>query len=58
VSVHTLWALVAARPDLLRRGVPAALRERLRLMLDSREVSAPARRELASIMYAIRLIEA
>jgi transcriptional regulator with XRE-family HTH domain len=56
--VHTLWALLAVRPDLLRRGVPAALRERLPVMLDGREVSASARRELNSILYAIRLAEA
>ena len=56
--VHTLWALLAARPDLLRRGVPARLRERLPVMLDSHEVSAPARRELDGIRYAIRLAEA
>lgn len=56
--VHTLWALLAARPDLLRSGASTGLRERLPVMLDSREVSAAARRELDSIRYAIRLAEA
>ncbi|MBY8885167.1 helix-turn-helix domain-containing protein [Streptomyces sp. PTM05] len=56
--VHTLWALLAARPGLLRTGAPPHLRDRLEVMLDSREVSAPARRELDSIRYAIRLAEA
>ncbi|MET7903769.1 hypothetical protein ABZS86_20885 [Streptomyces sp. NPDC005355] len=59
LNIHTLWALLAARPELLRSGsATIALRERLPVMLDSREVSAPARRELESIRYATRLAEA
>ncbi|MFF2063765.1 helix-turn-helix domain-containing protein [Streptomyces sp. NPDC058200] len=60
LNVHTLWALLAARPNLLRRttGVGRALRERLPVLLDDRELSARARRELDGIRYAIRLSEA
>ncbi|MFE1930052.1 helix-turn-helix domain-containing protein [Streptomyces sp. NPDC059474] len=59
LSIHTLWTLLAARPELLRSGdATIVLRERLPVMLDSREISAPARRELESIRYAIRLAEA
>ena len=56
--VHTLWALVAARPDLLRGPAAAVLRGRLPVMLDSRGLSASVRRELEGIRYAIRLAEA
>jgi transcriptional regulator with XRE-family HTH domain len=59
LNIHSLWALLAVRPNLLRSGAaPRALRERLPVMLDSRELSARARRELESIRYAIRLAEA
>jgi transcriptional regulator with XRE-family HTH domain len=60
LNVHTLWALLAARPNLLRSGASPgrALRDRLPVMLDSPEVSARARRELEGIRYAIRLAEA
>ncbi|MFE2180430.1 transcriptional regulator [Streptomyces sp. NPDC059455] len=59
LNIHTLWTLLTARPELLRSGNAAVvLRERLPVMLDSREISAPARRELESIRYAIRLAEA
>ncbi|MBD0746400.1 DNA-binding transcriptional regulator [Streptomyces sp. CBMA152] len=59
LNVHTLWALITARPALLR-GTPAlhALRDRLPVMLDGPELSARTRRELESIRYAIRLAEA
>ncbi|MGW0558229.1 helix-turn-helix domain-containing protein [Streptomyces sp. NPDC002926] len=59
LNVHTLWTLLAARPSLLR-PTPAgrALRERLPVMLDSRELSTRARREFEGIRYAIRLAEA
>ncbi|TVL88042.1 DNA-binding transcriptional regulator [Streptomyces sp. SAJ15] len=57
--VHTLWALLAIRPRLLHvAGRASGLRERLGVMLDSREVSARARRELDGIRYAIRLADA
>ncbi|MGW0294820.1 helix-turn-helix domain-containing protein [Streptomyces tuirus] len=59
LTVHSLWSLVAVRPNLLRSTTATrALRDRLPVMLDSRELSARARRELDSIRYAIRLAEA
>jgi transcriptional regulator with XRE-family HTH domain len=59
LNVHTLWALLASRPNLLRsKGAGRALRDRLPVMLDSGELSARARRELENIRYAIRLSEA
>ncbi|WP_311766878.1 hypothetical protein [Streptomyces rhizosphaericus] len=59
LNIHTLWTLLTARPELLRSGNAAVvLWERLPVMLDSREISAPARRELENIRYAIRLAEA
>ncbi|MFD7135402.1 helix-turn-helix domain-containing protein [Streptomyces sp. NPDC059894] len=59
LNVHSVWALLQVRPNLLRSGAAArALRERLPVMLDSRELSTRVRRELESIRYAIRLTEA
>ncbi|MFF8290407.1 helix-turn-helix domain-containing protein [Streptomyces sp. NPDC016309] len=60
LNVHTMWALLTVRPNLLRKqSAPAeALRARLPMMLDGRELSPLARRELESIRYAIRLAEA
>jgi transcriptional regulator with XRE-family HTH domain len=60
LNVHTLWALFTVRPNLLRPGIPVGneLRASLPVMLDSRELSARARRELEGIRYAIRLAEA
>ncbi|MFE4451279.1 helix-turn-helix domain-containing protein [Streptomyces sp. NPDC056796] len=60
LNVHTLWTLVAARPNLLRPGIPVGrdLRQALPVMLDGRELSTRARRELEGIRYAIRLAEA
>ncbi|MFE7480489.1 helix-turn-helix domain-containing protein [Streptomyces sp. NPDC057552] len=60
LNVHTLWALLAARPNLLRPGtvIGNELRTLLPVMLDSRELSALTRRELEGIRYAIRLAEA
>lgn len=60
LNVHTLWALLAARPNLLRAtSVPGrALRERLPVLLDVIGPSTRARRELEGILYAIRLAEA
>jgi len=55
--IHTLWALIAARPGLL--GDPASstalLRKRLEILLDGAQVSARSRRELDAIRYAVRL---
>ncbi|HEY9410879.1 MAG TPA: hypothetical protein VIP77_14960 [Jiangellaceae bacterium] len=60
LNVHTLWTLIAARPNLLRRqwSVTRSLRNHLPVMLDSPELSTATRRELESIQYAIRLAEA
>ncbi|MFF1686980.1 MULTISPECIES: helix-turn-helix domain-containing protein [unclassified Streptomyces] len=60
LNVHTLWTLLAVRPNLLRGKSSAgqALRERLPVMLDDRQLSAQTRRELEGIRYAIRLTEA
>ena len=60
LNVHTLWALLVARPNLLRAQSAAgqALRERLPVMLDDSGLSPQARRELEGIRYAIRLAEA
>lgn len=59
LNIHTLWSLLQIRPNLLRSGAAArALRDRLPVMLDSRELSSRGRRELESIRYAIRLAEA
>lgn len=60
LNVHTVWSLLTARPRLLHPGLltDIALRDRLTVLLDDREVSARTRRELESIQYAIRLAEA
>ncbi|GGT05743.1 MULTISPECIES: helix-turn-helix domain-containing protein [Streptomyces] len=60
LTVHTLWALLAARPALLRSpsGAGQALRAQLPVLLDSTTASTRARRELEGIRYAIRLAEA
>ncbi|WP_376735699.1 helix-turn-helix domain-containing protein [Streptomyces broussonetiae] len=59
LNIHSTWALLQVRPNLLRSGTAArALRERLPVMLDSQELSPRSRRELESIRYAIRLAEA
>jgi hypothetical protein len=59
LNIHSLWSLLAVRPNLLKSGAATrALRDRLPVMLDSRELSARARRELEGIQYAIRLAEA
>lgn len=58
--IHTLWALIAVRPHLLRDGSVdrALLRERVEILLDGREISAQADRELSDVRYALRLAEA
>lgn len=59
LNIHSLWSLLRVRPNLLRSGAAdRTLRDRLPVMLDSRELSARGRRELESIRYAIRLAEA
>ncbi|MFJ6555551.1 helix-turn-helix domain-containing protein [Streptomyces luteogriseus] len=59
LTIHSLWSLLAIRPNLLKSGAATrALRDRLPVMLDSQGLSTRARRELDSITYAIRLAEA
>ncbi|WP_329597749.1 helix-turn-helix domain-containing protein [Streptomyces pseudovenezuelae] len=59
LNIHSLWSLLAIRPNLLRSGAASRVcRDRLAVMLDSGELSGRARRELDSIRYAIRLAEA
>ncbi|KIF02593.1 transcriptional regulator [Streptomyces sp. RSD-27] len=60
LNVHTLWALLAARPGLLKTAASTArdLRARMPVLLDGTEPSTRARRELEGIRYAIRLAEA
>lgn len=59
LNVHTLWALLAARPGLLRTSpAGSSLRRQLPMLLDSSEPTTRARRELEGIRYAIRLAEA
>ncbi|WP_244375873.1 helix-turn-helix domain-containing protein [Streptomyces ficellus] len=60
LNVHTMWALLTARPHLLGgKSAPAmALRSCLPMLLDGRELSPRSRRELEGIRYAIRLAEA
>lgn len=59
LNVHSLWALLTIRPNLLKSGAATrALRDRVPVLLDGPALSARARRELESIRYAIRLAEA
>ncbi|MFJ2748841.1 helix-turn-helix domain-containing protein [Streptomyces sp. NPDC087297] len=60
LNIHTVWALLAARPTLLRAPSTAGrtLRARLPVLLDGTGLSPRARRELEGIRYAIRLAEA
>ncbi|MEU3232881.1 helix-turn-helix domain-containing protein [Nocardiopsis alba] len=58
--VHTVWALLMARPHLLASApdVAAALADRVEKLLDGPEAPASVRRELDGIRYAIRLAQA
>ncbi|MEV0639380.1 helix-turn-helix transcriptional regulator [Streptomyces sp. NPDC050619] len=59
LNIHSVWSLLKVRPNLLRSGAAGrTLRDRLPVMLDSRELTARGRRELESIRYAIGLAEA
>ncbi|MFG2971661.1 helix-turn-helix domain-containing protein [Streptomyces sp. NPDC048331] len=58
LNIHTLWALLAARPTLLRSTAGRTLQDRLPVLLDGTGLSPRARRELEGIRYAIRLAEA
>ncbi|WP_037603303.1 helix-turn-helix domain-containing protein [Streptacidiphilus rugosus] len=53
--IHTLWALIAARPGLLQSTDRVVLRDRMEILLDSGEISAQAGRELEGVRYALRL---
>lgn len=57
LTVHTLWALVAAKPHLLAEdfGLRLDLRTRVESLLDTRPVSPQALSELAAIRYALKL---
>lgn len=59
LNVHTLWALLLARPCLFDNQ--PALRwqacERIEQLIDDRELSSQVRQELAAVAYAIRLAE-
>lgn len=57
LNVHTLWALLAIRPQLLHEAFPAVQRlpDRIAALLESGDLSAQARRELEGIRYASRL---
>lgn len=59
LNVHTLWALLAARPQLLHEApLTQSLPVRIAALLDSGDLSAQAYRELEGIRYASRLAEA
>lgn len=57
LNVHTIWALLAARPILLSDDprTSADLQRRVGILLDTKSVSRQALGELESIRYAIRL---
>lgn len=57
LNVHTTWALLAARPQLLGDApeTSADLRRRVGALLDTKAVSSRALGELESIRYAMRL---
>ncbi|WP_042435218.1 helix-turn-helix transcriptional regulator [Streptacidiphilus anmyonensis] len=55
--IHTLWALIAARPQLLQSTDRTVLRERAEILLDSGVISARAGRELDGVRYALRLAQ-
>jgi transcriptional regulator with XRE-family HTH domain len=59
MNVHTLWALLAARPRLLHEAsaVARSLPDRIAVLLDSGDLSVQAGRELEGIRYASRLAE-
>jgi transcriptional regulator with XRE-family HTH domain len=56
--IHTLWALIAARPGLLQSTDREVLREHAEILLDSGVISARAGRELEGVRYALRLAQA
>lgn len=57
LTVHTLWALVAAKPHLLAEDpqLRVTLQDRVETLLDTRPVSPQAMSELAAIRYALKL---
>ncbi|GAA0417141.1 hypothetical protein Acor_21070 [Acrocarpospora corrugata] len=56
LNVHTLWALVHVRPDLLReRKIRDELKMRIGRLLDESPVSARTRRELEALRYGVAI---
>lgn len=57
LNIHTLWALLGARPRLLgeQPGVTAELTEKVERLLDENPESSQALAELNALRYALRL---
>lgn len=56
LNVHSVWALLAARRGIAHDDAATGrtLHDRSVVLLDSRDISAQSRRELASIVYSLR----
>lgn len=59
LDVHTLWALVQRKPYLLREeiGLNAVFRNAVEGLLEGGGISARARGELESLLFAIRMVD-
>lgn len=59
LNIHTLWALLLARPCLFdnQPKLRSQARERIEQLADDNELSSQARQELTAVAYAIRLAE-
>ncbi|GAA0397845.1 XRE family transcriptional regulator [Streptomyces luteireticuli] len=57
LNVHSVWALIAARPGLLSADphLTSELRRRVTVLLDSSRISPQARRELDAVHYGLKL---
>ncbi|WP_457033900.1 helix-turn-helix domain-containing protein [Kitasatospora sp. P5_F3] len=57
LNVHSVWALLALRPQLLASdtALSATLRERIATLLDFDGISTQARQELISVHYGLRM---
>ncbi|GCD45301.1 helix-turn-helix domain-containing protein [Streptomyces paromomycinus] len=57
LNIHSVWALIAARPDALAAhpGLVAELRHRVERLLDSGTGSRQSRCELDAVQYGLRL---
>ncbi|WP_234440533.1 hypothetical protein [Streptomyces rimosus] len=57
LNVHSVWALIAARPGAVAAhpGLTADLRQRVERLLDGGAVSRQSRRELDAVQYGLRL---